>query len=996
MRLKLLFISVIPLLVISLALSVFAGTKGKIAGMVLEKESGQALPAANVILEGTNLGAMTDKDGQFFIINIPSGNYALKVTFMGFTPVIVNNVKVIQDLTTEINVEMEQVVLDVGNAIEVVAERPLIHKEVSSSAHTISSEQFENRIFESIQSVVNTSAGVANYQGQTYIRGSRWTEVNYMVDGLSLTNPITGGWIADINKNAVEEVVLLTGGYSAEYGNAMGGVVNVVTKEGGSSIEGSLRYKTDKLSSGSQFYRNANIWDFTLGGPVWRDIRFFVTGYSNLRDMNPQRKVIAPDGTNLGRHPHEGYQEYRTNVKLSIPVKPGLKLKITGSQNRTQQLLYNLYWRFGADDNQLDRNGALWNKSRYGALILDHAINPQTYYTFKVGYVDWHSINGQRDRAEWSGSEVGASCDWWDDFSFRQPFIDHNYQIPGDVSGMIYSKWRLRDSQGVDDVYSRRSSDAVVAANPYGITGGIQNTLDADYFQSFIWAGDNDWYEENRDRYVTAKFDITSQLNKNHEIKAGFEISQHKVNRFRIGAMSTLNGAGITYPLIDFYEQSPSDTALTVQDVADLGDGYQPLEAASYLNYQLHVRGMYLNVGVRFDYFNAVTEYRVNPIQTDPANPFKQDRTTPDSKYQFSPRLGISFPVTDRIIFRFNYGHFFQRPPLERLFAYLWFDRNQADVNMGNPDLDPQKTVAYEAGLSTIITENLALELIAYQKNMYNLEGYRIRRSPTLDWFFQAFNEEYAESQGIEVILRKRFSHYFGGALSYTYSIAKGTASDVTQIHRYPLTSVTYAKQLGYDPLYPQDTMPMNFDQRHTINLDVDFQIPLGQGPIIYSKKPFSGVGANIIATFHSGTPYTPITAYAINLTTDYYNSVSYPWTITCDGRFYKKFKIWGTEFNVFTEIGNLFNIQKAIRVYEGSGNADKDMYNLTAGSLSSDNYIKGKSNLYSERADANQDGILTVDERLAAYQRFQKDMLTFKRNYLGPTTFLLGFELKF
>jgi len=304
--------------------------------------------------------------------------------------------------------------------------------------------------------------------------------------------------------------------------------------------------------------------------------------------------------------------------------------------------------------------------------------------------------------------------------------------------------------------------------------------------------------------------------------------------------------------------------------------------------------------------------------------------------------------------------------------------------------------VAYEAGISTILREDLALDITAYQKNMYNLEGYRISRSTTLDWFFQAFNEEYAESKGVEITLRKRYSHYFGGSLSYTLSFARGTSSDVTQIHRYPLTSITYAKQLGYDPLYPQDTMPMNFDQRHAIYLNLDFQIPLGEGPSLFRVKPLSGFGFNIVSTFHSGTPYTPVKAYTVDITTDRFNSMRYPWTLTTDGRFYKKFRVSGYEFTLFAEVSNLLNFQKPFRVYEGSGNPDQDKYNLTAGSLAPDTYIKGVSGLYSEWADANGDGVLTVEERLAAYQRFQQDMLAFKRNYPSPRTFLMGFEIRF
>ncbi len=412
------------------------------------------------------------------------------MSFIGFTALEVKDVKVVQDLTTEVNAELPESIVEFGKTIEIVAEQPLIHKEVAGSTVNVSSEEFRNRPIESIQSVINTSAGVVTFQGQTFIRGSRATDIVYIVDGVPLTNPITGSMMTDISKNAVEEIVLMTGGFSAEYGNAMGGVVNVSTKDGGSVLSGSLRYKSDKLSSGSQLYQNLNIWDATIGGPVYGGVRFFWTGYLNSRDMNAQRKVLAPDGTNLGSHPHEGYQEYRTTGKLTIPVATGLKLRLSASMNRTQQLLYNLFWRFGSTPEVLDRLGALWQKTTYGSVVVDHAVSNRMFYTLKLGYLDWHSISGQRDRSEWSGNAVGASSSWWKDFSFRTPFLDHNYRIPGDPK--VYSKWRLKDSKGVEDIYATRTADSVSVNNPYGVPGGIQNTVDVDYFQNFVWFGDMD------------------------------------------------------------------------------------------------------------------------------------------------------------------------------------------------------------------------------------------------------------------------------------------------------------------------------------------------------------------------------------------------------------------------------------------------------------------------------------------------------------------------
>jgi outer membrane receptor protein involved in Fe transport len=971
----------------------FGGDYGKIIGRVTDKDTREPLIGANIVIIGTTLGATTDANGHYVLLNVLPGTYSMRLSFIGYTSLEMKDVRVVQDLTTEINAELPESIIELDEVIEVVAQRPLIHKEVSGSIVNITSDEFRNRPIESIRSVVNTSAGVVTFQGQTFIRGSRSTDIVYIVDGVPLTNPITGTLMSDISKNAVEEIVLMTGGFSAEYGNAMGGVVNVSTKEGGSTLSGSLRYKSDNLTSGSQFYQNLNIWDATIGGPLYGGIRFFLTGYLNLRDMNVQRKVLAPDGTNLGRHPHEGFQEYRTTAKLTIPISARLKLRLSGTLNRSQQLLYNMFWRFGSSPEVLDRYGAHWEKTSYGSAVIDHAVSGRTIYSVKIGYLEWQSKNGQRDREEWSGDAIGANSNWWKDFKFRTPFFDRNYQIPGDPR--IYSKWRLRDSKGVSDLYSVRTADSVSVNNPYGIPGGILNSLDADYFQNFIWHGDRDYYEQNRNQQLSFRFDLTSQPSASHELKGGIEAVWHRVNRFRIGAMGTLDGVGITYPIIDFYEKSPTDTALTVEDASSFGPGYTPVELAAYATYQLRLEGMYVNFGLRFDYYNTETEYRIDPLESTESNPFKQTRRSSQSRSQISPRFGISFPVTDRTVLRFNYGQFFQRPPMDRMFTYLWFDRNQADVNQGNPNLSAQKTVAYEVGLSAVLTEDLMFGITAFQKNMFNLEGYRLVRAPDLQWLSVAMNQEYGESYGVEISVRKRYSDWTAGMLNYTYTVARGTASDVTQITRYPLTSTTYAKQLGYEPIYPQDTMPMNFERPHTASLVFDLNVPERGGPNIFGIKFLSGFGFNLTGTIQSGTPYTPMSSFFVNLTTDLFNSASYPMMYNVDARINKSFKWQGLELSIFAEVFNVLNQDMPFAVFHGSGNPDEPLYKISRGAISAESYPSNHP-FYSTWADTNSDGVLDPGERFEAYKRLEADMLALMPNYNLPRRAYFGLEIRF
>jgi outer membrane receptor protein involved in Fe transport len=551
------------------------------------------------------------------------------------------------------------------------------------------------------------------------------------------------------------------------------------------------------------------------------------------------------------------------------------------------------------------------------------------------------------------------------------------------------------DSQGPADVFAVRSGDSVSVNNPYGVPGGILNTIDANYFQNFVYAGDNDFYEHDKNRQLSARFDLTTQFSTDHELKLGFEIVQQRVNRFVIGGMGTFNGIGVSYPVIDFYEKSPNESGLSVTDGNDLGTGYTPITTAAYAQYQLRYQGMFINLGLRYDHYNAQTQYRINPIDPSQADPFLQERAYSSPESQLSPRVGIAFPITDRIVLRFNYGQFFSRPSMTSMFSHLWNNFNQADVDQGNPNIAAQRTTSYELGLSWLLRDDLAFDATAFNKNMFYLEGYREVLGPNLRWYFQDQNKEYGNSYGIELSLRKRYSDWISGTANYTLSYANGTSSDVSELSRYPITAATFAKSLGYQPLYPQDLRPMAFDRRHMFNLILDFDVPIGEGPELFGTKLLSGFGVDMTGTFQSGTPYTPLTSFFMTLTSDQFNSASFPATVNVDMRIHKDFLTWsGIKVGVFANIYNVLNLDMPFAVFKGSGNADNPAYLVTPGAISPESY-SSTSPLYSKVADSNHDGILSPQERFTAYQRLQEDMLGLMPNYSLPRRALFGIELR-
>ncbi|NOX38897.1 MAG: TonB-dependent receptor plug domain-containing protein [Calditrichaeota bacterium] len=218
----------------------FAGTTGKITGLVTDKKTGEPLPGVNIVLEGTNYGAATDVDGVYFILNVPAGTYTLRAIYLGYKTVEVQQVRVMADLTTRIDIQMEEVPLELGEEVVVVAERPLIQKDLTASRTIATSEEIMAIPFENVEDIVAITPGFV----AGHARGGRAGEVLYQIDGVTTMDPMFNTFEADVPEFAVEEVSIITGGFSTEYGNAQSGVINMVIKEGGPEYSGSIRYKT--------------------------------------------------------------------------------------------------------------------------------------------------------------------------------------------------------------------------------------------------------------------------------------------------------------------------------------------------------------------------------------------------------------------------------------------------------------------------------------------------------------------------------------------------------------------------------------------------------------------------------------------------------------------------------------------------------------------------------------------------------------------------------
>ncbi|RQV99493.1 hypothetical protein EH221_00125, partial [bacterium] len=231
-------------------MSVFAGNTGKISGTIIDASQKTGLQGVNVMLEGTSLGTATDMSGRFSIINIPPGIYRLKASMMGYKLVVVQNVRVSMDLTTKIDLSLEPTVLEAGEVVTVTAERLLVQRDMTSSMAKISNEEMKDLPVQSMSDVLELQAGVIRDGNDFHIRGGRTGEVSYWVDGIPTNEVFGGGNAVSVEKSAVQEMQVISGTFNAEYGNAMSGIVNIITKEGGNRYSGEITtYAGDYMSN---------------------------------------------------------------------------------------------------------------------------------------------------------------------------------------------------------------------------------------------------------------------------------------------------------------------------------------------------------------------------------------------------------------------------------------------------------------------------------------------------------------------------------------------------------------------------------------------------------------------------------------------------------------------------------------------------------------------------------------------------------------------------
>ena len=372
---------------------------GKIAGTVTETGTGEPLPGVNVVIDGTTRGTATNLDGEYVIVGVRPGTYTVVASFIGFQTTRVQDVRVQTDLTTEVDIALQEEVFQ-GEEVVVTAERPLVQKDLTATTAVVSAEEIQAIPVENFSEVVNLQAGVVD----GHFRGGRAGEVGYWVDGIPVTDVYSGELGVAVENNMVEEVQVVTGAFNAEYGQAMSGIVNVVTRDGADFFEGRVStFWGDYLSTRDDVFMNIedvspaavrNV-EGSFSGPVIPDHLFFVVsgryfhndGHlygQNLFSLDEEpRPLIDEDGEIVGAvFPGDSsfvslneYDKYSGQAKLTWRALDNLRLQATGIASRENLHEYNHDQRF-LPEAQLDRV----SESYTGIVKATHTLSNRTFY----------------------------------------------------------------------------------------------------------------------------------------------------------------------------------------------------------------------------------------------------------------------------------------------------------------------------------------------------------------------------------------------------------------------------------------------------------------------------------------------------------------------------------------------------------------------------------------------------------------------------------------
>ncbi len=858
-----------------------AGTKGRIKGKVVDLQTGEALIGANVLIVGTSAGNNTDASGEFLIQNMDPGTYTLKCSYVGYQSITISNVRVNADITTFQNFELPSQDIQVGTVI-ITAQKPIIQKDNTNAVRITTGEDISALPVRGFNSFLTLTPGVSTNNNEIHLRGGRSDEVGYYVEGVSVRNPRGGGRAVSISQDAIEEMQVQSGGYTAEFGGANSGIVRSTFRSGGSQLKASVEYITDNVTFKSAknafdgkktpfgtYWLGYDETSTSLSGPLFdQRIKFFVNlNYQFSRNgFDPSgfpNKIVDQPSINLGTIWDKNIDANKrdtVNFVFNNGPQPKAARKyytVTGTMNFDfKPLIFRLSGSYFIDENNVNETGPYniyndrpgQNQEHNGTanLKMTHVLSPSLFYELNAGIV-------RTDRTQ------------------QDAYLLDNYWGYGDsvanaAVGYVWTRTPQDIARRVTGQFTIPRAYQVYEWN-FARTGGVNVIYRKEETNSFSFAGALNWLP-----------------NKWHSIKLGGEYQNWTYRNYIPG---TLRGrqdhlAQLYYNNTKNNPDNLTDAQIKTNILRNTGsviygydyfgnkyDGtddifhapHKPVFASAYLQDKIEYEDIILNIGLRYDYIDIDNLQMVDPTRPD-YSINKADNILIATGWEkvptfsaVSPRIGLSFPVTDKTVFHAQFGKFIQQPDLNE--SYVGYDYYAYQLTTGyffqdmrGPGLRPTRTTQYELGFSQQIADFMSFDITAYYKDIKDL----VQMVPApvdiasgYGNYYLRQNVDFATTKGVEIAVNMRRYQRLQLNGSMSFQDARGTGS-------YPNSSrgIVGAPVVAGQPYTPKNISPLEFDRPFMSNLSVDYRFGDNDGPTVLNN-----FGVNLLMTYQSGRPFT-------------------------------------------------------------------------------------------------------------------------------------------
>lgn len=900
---------------------VFSGSTGKIGGRIVDNKTGKPLAGVNVIVTGTGIGAASGLDGSYMIINVPPGSYSINATMIGYKKHNVTNVIVSVDRTTRIEIELSETVI-AGEEVTVIAKRKNVELDRTNTASYINREEIESLPVSTVDDILQLQAGiVSDAGGNLHIRGGRSREIAYMVDGVPVTDTYSqsGGSMVSIENNFIKELQVITGTFNAEYGSAQSGIVNVVTKIPGLRYEGSIEQLLGSFySPGRPQYIGLSTFQPTsekemkvsISGPLLNlkksgKVGFFLNGrfVDSNGWLNGQRRYMPEDGWEIEVYREWYSATYDPKDPLIIPLPDSLH---TG------------------DGNIVPMD---WEKMVSLNFKLVYQPSPKLTFSINSFYNDSY---GKGYSSSWRFCPDG-NASWVDQSMSSMLIITHS-----PFENLFYNL-RYSFQKSASKRYAFENAD-----DPrYQITA--VNAWDPGKLSGYDYGGIYSWDRRSDEQFIhLTNGDITWQINNIIEIKGGFEAKTYTLHYLNAPMREVLGYETMQFPwsrseIFDFeipYVMFRDSTAkyefgnlrLRETHPDSLSDHLfytdytrEPMEASGFVQTTLELGKVILNAGIRLDYFwpndRWAPDYSVVYPEFVGADDYYEQAKR---KYKFSPRFGLSFPISTTGALRLSYGHFFQIPSYEKMYQNPVLPHyNQFSIigsRIGNPNLKPENTVQYEVGYQQELTSSLAMELSVFHKDIKDLLGIEILTLSNASTFYRYINKEYGNSSGVTLAFNYTApDRKFVTGIDYTYMLAKGSASSPEMLRDISILS---GPGMGSYTIAVRKINYLDWDQRHSLNTTISY-------------RPNNKWNIGLVSQLGSGLPYSPSTLDpSISLPGgEWDNAGRKPVRWGTDLKLVRYSTIFGYKNSIILNVFNLFNHLNENNVRSITGRAGPNAY---------------------------------------------------------------------